>query len=484
MKTPGYNNEIPERIMTPDAVESRIGTLEFFDGFPTEETTRKVYDNLDFIRGVETFLNFIPAASIEGLRRGLAELGANTSNQVVIFDGLMDSNPLFLTGNTDTVYALAMLDLERDGATVVEIPPGCGPGTVDDAFFRFVIDMGVPGPDRGAGGKYLVVPADYDGELPEGYFVARSSSYVHLLILRGFLVDGRPDAATQSFKDGLKVYPLAQAANPPVMEFISGSGQTFSTIHANDYEFYEEIAHVLAKEPLDFIDPELRGLAASIGIRKDAPFAPDARMKSILVEAVAVANATARAIAFESRDPSSYYYADSAWKTGFVGGDYQWLPDRGVGGRDLDARTRFFYIATVNTPAMALAMVGKGSQYAYAEHDKDGRLLDGAKHYKLNIPADVPAADFWSVVAYDPQTRSELQTSQPYPSKNNKRDSLIVNADGSVDLYFGPTAPSGLEANWIQTVPGKGWWPIVRLYGPLQAWFDRTWRPGEIEPTE
>jgi hypothetical protein len=143
--TPGYNNKIPEKILTPDTVETRIGTLKFSDGFPTKETTKKVYDNLDFLRGVEVFLNFIPATSLESMRAGMVAEGADAANKVMIWDELMDSDPLFLTGNTDTIYVSGILDLERDGPTVVEIPPGCGPGTVDDAFFRFVIDMGGPG---------------------------------------------------------------------------------------------------------------------------------------------------------------------------------------------------------------------------------------------------------------------------------------------------------------------------------------------------
>ena len=290
--TAGYNNVIPEKIMTPDIVETRIGSLEFFDGMPSDETVQKVYDNLDFARGMEVFLNFIPATSIEGIRLGMEELGATQSNQVVIFDGLMESNSLFLTGNTDTVYASVILDLENDGPTVVEIPPGSGPGTVNDAFFRFVIDMGAPGPDRGKGGKYLLLPPEYDGEVPEGYFVARSPGYVQWLILRGFLVDGKPDAASKMFRDGLKIYPLSAIANPPTMQFINGTGKEFNTIHANTYEFYEELHTVLDREPVGFLDAELRGLAASIGIEKGKPFAPDARMKSILVDAVAVGNAT------------------------------------------------------------------------------------------------------------------------------------------------------------------------------------------------
>jgi hypothetical protein len=283
------------------------------------------------------------------------------------------------------------------------------------------------------------------------------------------------------FKDGVKVYPLSKAGNPPKMEFINGSKKPVNTIHANDHSFYAELNEVIQREPVDFIDPELRGLAASIGIIKGKKFAPDARMKKILTDAVAVGNATARALTFRNRDPRTPIYEKSAWETFFVGDDYKWLNDGGAGGRNLDARTRFFYAATVNTPAMAAKTPGKGSQYGGAFVDSEGKPLDGGKNYKLNIPAKVPAKDFWSVVIYDPQTRSELQTSQPFPSKNNKKDKLTANADGSVDLYFGPAAPQGKEANWIATVPNKGWFALLRLYGPLEPWFDKTWRPGEIE---
>lgn len=191
------------------------------------------------------------------------------------------------------------------------------------------------------------------------------------------------------------------------------------------------------------LDPELRGLAASTGIEKGKPFEPDERMTQLLTEAVAVGNATARTIWLKPRDPEAYLYENSGWYTAFLGGSYQWLKNEGDGGRYANARSMFFYMATVNTPAMVLKVPGVGSQYALNATDSDGVFLDGSKSYTLEIPADVPAKDFWSVVVYDPQTRSELQTSQPYPSKNNKRDPLVENEDGSVTLYFGPTAPDG-----------------------------------------
>jgi hypothetical protein len=480
--TPGFNNKIPESIMTPDSVDTRLGTLKFVDGVPTPETAQRLYDNLDFLRGVEVFLNFVPAASVEAIRMGQAGLGAPNSNQAGIFDQLLDSNPLLLTGNTDTVYCIVMLDLEKDGPTVVEIPPGTGPGTVNDAFFRFVVDMGIPGPDKGAGGKYLIVPEGYKGELPaDGYFTARSASYTNVIVLRGFLVDGKPDAASKLFRNGLKVYPLKDAANPPKMEFFNGSKLPFNTIHANNFHFFEELDHVIQKEPLELFDPELRGLAASIGLRKGTKFAPDERLKKTLTDAVAVANGTARTIGFHNRDPRSNIFPDRKWKSGFVGSEYTWMDLDGVSGRNQDARTNFFYFATVNTPAMAMKIPGKGSQYAMAYVDSAGAPFEGARTYRVNIPANAPAKDFWSLVLYDPQTRSELQTAQPFPSKNNKRDKLLTNKDGSVDLYIGPKAPKGKQANWIASVPGKGWFTILRLYGPLEPWFDQTWKPSDFE---
>lgn len=235
---------------------------------------------------------------------------------------------------------------------------------------------------------------------------------------------------------------------------------------------------MVQEEPLESVDPEVRGQLAAIGIQKGKPFAPDERMKAILTDAVAVGNSTARTILFNTRDRDAYLYPGSGWKPGFIGGNAHFSPD---GVLNPDARTYFFYVATGVTPAMAMKMVGIGSQYALTEHDATGNYLDGAKNYRLHLPENIPAKDFWSLIVYDPQTRSLLQTDQQFPSCNSQNIDLIVNPDSSVDIYFGPSAPSGKEPNWIQTIPGKAWWVALRLYGPLEPWFDKTWKPGEIE---
>ena len=189
-------------------------------------------------------------------------------------------------------------------------------------------------------------------------------------------------------------------------------------------------------------------------------------MRALLTEAAAVANGTARAISFKTRDPKAYLYPNRRWKTGFIGNDYRWLRDDGAGGRNLDARTMFFYVATVNTPAMALHMPGVGSQYAISEHDSQGEYLDGANHYQLTVPPDVPAKDFWSVVAYDPQTRSELQTGQAFPSRNNTRDPLATNADGSITLTFGRPHPTASPATGSRPFPARSGSPSCGSTAP------------------
>jgi len=251
-----------------------------------------------------------------------------------------------------------------------------------------------------------------------------------------------------------------------------------NTVHSNDFSYFEELNHVVQDEPADALDPDRLGLFASIGIVKGQPFVPDDRMKTILTDSAAVGNATARAILFRTRDKSAYYYPNSAWLTTFSGG-YEFLLQPGV--RNLDARTMFHYYATGITPAMALKMVGVGSQYAAAFVDSEGKPLDGSKTYRIHLPPNIPAKNFWSFVVYDNQTRSMLQTDEQFPSIGSEDKTVVVNPDTSVDVYFGPVAPAGHETNWVQTVPGKGWNVLLRLYGPLQPWFDKTWKPGEFE---
>jgi hypothetical protein len=260
------------------------------------------------------------------------------------------------------------------------------------------------------------------------------------------------------------------------MTMVNVSGQPFCTIHRMDASLFDEVNDVVQAEPPDGQNPEILGMLASIGITKGASFSPDERMSAILADAADVAAATVRTLAARPRDEAYYFYpGDRVWQNPFIGGSHEFLAD---GARLLDARAYFHYYATGITPAMSKAHVGVGSQYAVAYLDADGEPLDGSRTYCVHLPPDVPAKDFWSFVVYDNQTRSMLQTDQQFPSISSARGAE-QNPDGSYDVYFGPQAPASGSANWIQTVPGRGWNMLFRLYGPLESWFDKTWLPGD-----
>ena len=473
---PTYKADVPSSILTPDEVETRLGALRFFDGAPDARTVELVYDNLDFMRGVEAFLDGVPAASIYGLAQGYREAGMGPQS-IGIFEDLMDARSIFLTANSTTVYVTKVFDLEN-GPIVIEMAAGML-GPMDDAYFRHIADFGVTGADKGQGGKYLFVPPGYSGELPEeGYFVYHSPTYSTLMLVRAFVGEDGIRATVNRVKDTMRIYPYAQRNNPPATDFVNLSGKKINTVHANDFSFYEEMNAVIQKEPADALPAEVVGTLAAIGIKKGQPFNPDARMKAILTDAVAVGNATARAIIFAQRDRRGFYFDDRQWKTSFIGGSSEFGNN---GERMKDARVLFHYYATVITPAMAVPRVGTGSVYAYAERDANGDYLDGGRTYQITLPAPIPVNNFWSFMVYDNQTRSMLETDQKSAGLDSNSPEIKANADGSYTVYFGPEAPEGMEGNWVQTTPGKGWNSLLRLYGPLEPWFDKTWKPGDFE---
>lgn len=507
---------IPPALITPDKIETRIGPLQFNDGAPSAETAEKVYDTLDFTRGLDAFLNSYGGASAYAIRRGFLSTGA-ADNSVVIFPELMDSKSLFLTANADTVYYLAVVDLTK-GPMVVEQPPK-GLGTINDMWFGWIIDVGFPGPDRGEGGRYLLVPPGYDGPLPDsGFHVAWSKTTRVLYAARAFLTDNDPKPTVELIKKTLKIYPYTPGGfgtsiatalegkvrlevNPPVpaTKFVEASGKSFNTIPPSDYSFFEMINANIQQEPADSYNPELAGQLAAIGIVKGKPFNPDARMRKILTDAAAVGNAAGRVLNWRPRESLGWsYYPGSSWanmlwqgganfetpppmitKEGF----FKPLPPTGA--RTLDSKTAFYYGYTLDSPGMIMRLPRVGSQYLMGFLDGDKRDLDGAKTYKVTLPPNIPAAAFWSFTLYDNQTRSMLDTPQRYPragSQSFPSPAAEPSADGSTTIYFGPTQPAGVKrGNWIQTVPGKGWFTLLRLYSPLQSFFTKDWRPSEIE---
>jgi hypothetical protein len=311
--------DVLARVSTADHVDSRLGPLEFVDGAPSRKTVETLYDHLDFYHGMNAFLKAFPAASTHAIREGFHGVGVR-DNDVLIFSELMDSSSRFLTANADTVYYIAFVDL-ANGPMVVETPP-MALGTFDDMWFKWICDFGMPGPDRGAGGKFVLVPPGYDGALPEGgFFIGHSRTHRVLILGRSFMQDSDPAPTVATIKSTLKIYPYApggpgtsigtllkgeiHAPAPgdaaPETRFVEGTGLTFNTIPPNDAGFFQTVHALLQDEPAEAGDPETTGHLAELGIRKGKPFAPDERMRRILDEAAVVGNATARALMFDSR---------------------------------------------------------------------------------------------------------------------------------------------------------------------------------------
>jgi hypothetical protein len=477
--TPKYKADVPEWVTTPDRVETKmLGTLDFNDGMPGEETQRKVYDFIDTARATEAFLNGIPAASIFGLLEGVKEAGVKPG-ELAITEDLLDARSLFLTANTSTIYCFAEINV-KDGPLVMTLPPGVL-GPLDDAYFRWVTDVGLTGPDMGRGGNYIFAHRDYENEIPEGYFVVNTPTYRNMTFFRVFVKDGDLKGAVDGVKAVFRLSPLDRIDDPPKQVFHNISGRKLNTIHANNFKFFEELNAVIQYEPGDAFDPELVGLFAAIGIKKGQPFNPDERMKGLLTEGVAIGNATARAITFAPRKKSAYLYEDRQWNSLFTGGSYEFLDN---GERVLDDRIHFHYYVTGITPAVVIAKPGTGSSYAFTARDSEGCFLDGGKTYKVRLPNPVPVNRFWAFTVYSGQSRSMLETDQKPAGLDSLSPDVKADTGGDFTIWFGPVPPAGRESNWIQTMPGKSYNVMFRVYGPLEPWYDKTWKPGDLEQVE
>lgn len=455
---------------------SNLDDLKYVGGYPTEETIRELYDQLDLQRAAQAYLDFMPAMSMQAvLDAHPRDFGVSETGGMIVYvePGEGKSIAIGLTYNTESIYASLSLDLKQTGPAVVETPPQVL-GIINDGFMRFVADLGNAGLDRGQGGKYLLLPPGYEGDVPDGYFVFRSSTYRNWVMVRGLeQITGRGEAALAYYREHFQVYPLGEGEHQAGV--VSASFKESDTTHPRDVRYFERLNAMVQYEPLSAFTAEELGLLRALGIVKGAPFQPDERMRRILADGVRLGDGMAKAITFASRDPEVRVYPDRQWERVFIGG-YKFERD---GARLLDGRTLWHYAAIVVTPAMEAKMVGVGSQYLSTYRDASGAYLDGGQNYRLRLPAGIPAKDFWSVTVYDAETRSLLQNGQPKPSISTF-DQPEMNADGSIDVYFGPSAPASKDKNWIKTLPGKGWFTYIRFYGPLEPFFDQTWKPEDI----
>jgi hypothetical protein len=462
---------------TTRTVHTSIGELEYVGGYPTDDTVRRAYDQLDLQRATQVYLEFMPLMSQQAIFDSHErDTGMRENRDIGVFDhqarGKVDW--VGLTFNTESIYCSALLNVEQ-GPVVVETPPNIL-GVIDDGWMRYITDLGNVGPDRGQGGSFLLVHDDFEGEVPEGHFVFRTPTYRNWMMARAFVGDtGEGESALRFYRDNLRVYPLATGPDPDA-SYLSFADHSGDTTHARDVAYFERLAEVLQSESVGAFTPYELGLLKAIGIERGRPFWPDERMRALLAEGIEIGDAIAKANAYACRLDGVRAYPDRRYEYLFLGGRHDFMSGDALW---LDARLLFHYEAIVVTPAMAVEMVGAGSQYLASYRDANDEFLMGQHTYRLRLPPDIPAAHFWSVTAYHPETRSLLANGEETPSRNSYED-LRWNADGSIDLYVGPEAPEGYDQNWIKTLPDQGVQVWIRLYGPLQAYFDHTWKPDDI----
>jgi hypothetical protein len=471
---------------TPDNLNTRIGTLGFKNGFPTEETTRKLFDEMDYQRAVQAYLWAYPVVSFESIRVGaLRDLGADL-NDFVIADNFADPKGLWLTANDTTIYALNNVDLAKAGPIVVEIPPGVIVGIIDDFWQRSLTDVGLPGPDAGKGGKFLLVPPGHKGTVPQtGYYVLQATSNNHNIMIRAIVQNDDKDGAVQTAKK-VKVYPLTDTSNPKPNKFISMSGKVMETRPPMGMAYWERLSTYINNNPVQERDLFYMGMLKPLGIEKGKEFKPDARQRKILEEAAQMGDAMGRAMLFDGPD-RFHKVGQGLGVEPFPGSKWHWVfqvnPAQQTDAYgQVDERLHYTYGAIYTTPALGIMKAGPGGNYVQAFKDKDGNRLVGGNRYRLHVPADAPAQAFWSLTLYDTGTRSMIQN-KSNDSARSSLDKLKTNVDGSVDLYFGPagSTPKGLEANWIETLPGKGFYPMMRFYTPKAGLFDGTWKLPDVE---
>ncbi|GLS96434.1 DUF1254 domain-containing protein [Piscinibacter gummiphilus] len=393
----------------------------------------------------------------------------------------MDARTMVPTPNADVIYSMSYLDLKKTGPLVVKAPPDVI-GMFTDFFQRTLTDVRAVGPDRGRGGLYLLLPPDYTGPVPGGYFAAKSSTYNVFLFFRTIMAkgEGKPDPAPAvKNAETTRVYPLFSVEkDAKAMEFPDASGKRIDMMYPVDLQYFTKLKAFVDYEPVDAIAPELRGVLASIGIVKDQPFSPTARQKELLQKAVTTAPRMIMATRQLGRpDARQLYYKDRQYETAWAGATADWMQESYL---DVKQRATFFQVAYSSAPAMTIHTTGAGSKYPLAVRDKDGNFINGSHTYKLRLPPNPPAALFWAVTAYNVTDGTMPETSQLLPSTNSYYD-IPKQPDGSVEIWFGPEKPANVaDSAYIKTIPGRALLVTLRLYGTEDGFYDQTWKPDDV----
>lgn len=438
-------------------------------------------DELFYQRAVHTYFTMLPALNTIGMRDGSEATFGKGYNVLPIWKDRMDSRTWVPTPNADVIYSMNYLDLKETGPLVVAAPRDVI-GMFTDFFQRTITDVGAIGPDRARGGLYLLLPPDYDGEIPKGYFAFKSRTFNVFLFFRTIMARGEngPDPKPAvALAELTRIYPLwSPEKDVKPMQFPNGSGKRINMMYPVDNVFWTKLKAFVDYEPVSAIDPELRGVLASIGIVKAQPFNPDAKQQELLKKAVETAPKMILALRQLGRpDGRNRYYDDRQWENVWAGVTADWYQDSYL---DVNQRATYFQVAYSSAPAMVMRTLGAGSKYPVALRDAKGEFLNGSNTYKLHLPPNPPAALFWAATAYNITDGTMVEAPQVMPSINGF-NKVATNSDGSIDLWFGPNKPGDApQSNWIQTVSNRNFLIAFRLYGTGVEFFDQSWKPDDV----
>jgi hypothetical protein len=459
-------------------IDTRIGKLDFELGVPTQQTAAKLYDEMDFQRAVQCYLWGLPIVGVEQNRQGLMHDTGAKSGDLALYDDYRSKSTI-LAANNNTPYFYGFIDLSEKGPMVVDYPPGPSAGAVIDWWERPLTDVGLPSTEQGRGGKYLFVgPGQETPKGAEGYRVFRSPTFKTEIFFRTLQTDS---AEAKAFVDAVHIYPWSERDKSPTptrMLTPKADGALLSQSIPRGMAYWERLSQALEGEPGEDRDRFFMAMLKPLGIENGKPFAPDARQKKILEEAATVGEAMAKTVDFRGRLPGIRYRPDATWE--YVIPPWFNVQQDVENSTQLDERIALYYSAWGMSNGSVTKTRGVGQIYLGSFVDREGQPFDGAKSYRLRVPPNPPAKLFWSVTVYDIDTRVLIQNPARKPDRVSLED-LDKNADGSVDLYLSPTSPKGHEKNWIQTVPGRAWFTFLRLYGPLEPYYDRSWALPDIE---
>jgi hypothetical protein len=477
-----------------------LANIAMSENRPTPETTKLLKDELLFQRATQTYLWALPLINTLGMKAGSEKAFGAGYNVLPVWKRRLDAKTLVTTPNSDVIYAMSYLDLGKDGPMVFEAPPGLqgilldfwqrpipGPKIGTTAYFG---DVGLPGPDGGKGGKFLILPPHYNRPVPVGNFVYRSGTNNVFVFLRAFYQDPTNLTPAVALMERTKIYPLGGGARAKQMQYPDASGVAVNMLPISDAGAFDQLKLLVDSEVDNLADPDWRGMLAALGIVKGQPFSPHARTRTILDRAAKTAYKMSRVVGFEEvvTGRNFHIYPDRRWVNPIADGtpanpggalDLAWRRTAG-GYLDLDARIWFFTDYYSISPGMISQIPGRGAKYMVGFTDSEGVPLSGGANYRLKLPPNIPAANFWSLTLYEAENASGLANGQPFPSLGS-RDKPAQNVDGSTDLYLGPQPPDGRASNWLATVPGKGFFAILRLYSPTEAAINKSWKPGDIE---